>query len=291
MLPEQQTMVEASLDEAPTVVIQPSRGLAFVDLRALWQYRELLYFLVWRDVKVRYKQTALGVLWVVLQPLASMGVFTLLFGVLLNAPSGEEPYPVFALAGLLPWSYFATALTRASNSVVNSAHLVSKIYFPRLVIPLSAALAGLVDLAVGMLVFVVLMVVYHIAPTVALLLLPVLLLLAMATALGFGLWLSALNVRYRDVGYLAPFVVQLWMYLTPVVYASTLIPERWRFLLSLNPMTAVVEGFRRALLGPGVSDVSLSPGLVAISVAVALAVLVSGLVFFRTTERSFADVV
>jgi lipopolysaccharide transport system permease protein len=272
-------------------VIKPSRGLPSLDLGTLWEYRELLYFLVWRDVKVRYKQTALGVLWVVLQPLASMGVFTLLFGVLRNAPSGEEPYPVFALAGLLPWSYFATALTRASNSVVNSAHLVSKIYFPRLVIPLSAALAGLVDLAVGMLVFVVLMVVYHIAPTVALLLLPVLLLLAMATALGFGLWLSALNVRYRDVGYLAPFVVQLWMYLTPVVYASTLIPERWRFLLSLNPMTAVVEGFRRALLGPGVSDVSLSPGLVAISVAVALAVLVSGLVFFRTTERSFADVV
>lgn len=291
MLSEQQMTVEASLDAAPTVVIQPSHGLAFVDLRALWQYRELLYFLVWRDVKVRYKQTALGVLWVILQPLASMGVFTLLFGVLLNAPSGEVPYPVFALAGLLPWSYFATALTRASSSVINSANLVSKIYFPRLVIPLSAALAGLVDLAVGMLVFVALMVVYRVAPTVTLLLLPLLLLLAMVTALGFGLWLSALNVRYRDVGYLAPFVVQLWMYLTPVVYASTLIPERWRFLLSLNPMTAVVEGFRRALLGPGVSDVSLSPVLVSISVAVALAVLVSGLVFFRTTERTFADVV
>ncbi len=277
--------------DVPVTVIQPTRGLSFVDLHALWHYRELLFFLVWRDVKVRYKQTVLGVIWVILQPLASMLIFTILFGVLLNAPSGGVPYPVFAFAGLLPWNYFASALTRSSTSVVNSANLVTKIYFPRLVIPLSAVFSGLVDFAVSSVVFAVIMLLYGIAPTPAILLLPLFLLLAMMTALGFGLWLSALNVRYRDINYLVPFLVQIWMYLTPVVYATTLIPERYRFLLSLNPMTGVVEGFRRALLGPGVTDTVLAPGLVAVSVGIALAVFLSGLVFFRTTERTFADIV
>ena len=223
-----------------TIVIRPTRGLAALKLRDVWAYRELLYFLVWRDVKVRYKQTLLGVLWVILQPVVSMAIFTVLFGVLLKVPSGDVPYPIFAFAGLLPWNYFSQALSRSSTSVVNSAHLITKIYFPRLVIPLSGVLSSLVDFAIAFGVLVVLMVVYGIVPTTRLAVLPPLILLAMATALGFGLWLSALNVKYRDVNYLLPFLIQIWMYLTPVVYGSGLIPERFRFLLSLNPMTAVV---------------------------------------------------
>jgi len=230
--------------EIPAVVIQPTRGLAALQLRAVWAYRELLFFLVWRDIKVRYKQTALGVSWIVLQPVISTVVFTLLFGRLLKVPSGDLPYPVFALAGLVPWNYFAGSLTRSSNSLVGSSHLISKVYFPRLIIPISGVLSGLVDFFVTLGVLVILMFAYRITPTWGVLLLPAFLLLAMATALGFGLWLGALNVRYRDVAYLVPFVVQMWMYLTPVVYASTLIPERFRWLLGLNPMTAVVEGFR-----------------------------------------------
>lgn len=272
--------------EPPTVVIQPTRGLASLQLRALWEYRELLYFLVWRDVKVRYKQTALGVAWIVLQPVVSMVIFSGLFGVLLRAPSGDVPYPLFLYAGLLPWNYFAGSLNRASTSLVNSAHLISKVYFPRLVVPLSGVLSGLVDFGVAASVFVVLMVWYRVTPTPAILLLPLFVLLAMATALGFGLWLSALNVRFRDVNYLVPFLVQVWMYLTPVVYAVTLIPERFRWLLALNPMTGVVEGFRWALLG------AQPPGaLFAVSVLITLAVLVGGAFFFRATERTFADVI
>lgn len=273
-----------------TILIRPTRGLASLGLRAVWEYRELLFFLVWRDVKVRYKQTALGVLWVILQPLVSMAIFTVLFGVLLKVPSGDAPYPVFAFAGLLPWNYFSQSLTRASTSLVNSSHLITKIYFPRLVIPLSGVFSGLVDFAISFAVLLILMLLYGVTPTVRMLLLPALLLLALVTALGFGLWLSALNVKYRDVGYLLPFLIQIWMYLTPVVYGSALIPERYRFLLSLNPMTGVVEGFRWALLG-GDLESYLSAPLLALSVGIALAVLVSGAVFFRTTERSFADVI
>jgi len=273
-----------------TILIRPTRGLASLGLRAVWEYRELLFFLVWRDVKVRYKQTALGVLWVILQPLVSMAIFTVLFGVLLKVPSGDAPYPVFAFAGLLPWNYFSQSLTRASTSLVQSSHLITKIYFPRLVIPLSGVFSSLVDFAISFVVLFVLMLLYGVTPTARMLLLPVLLLLALVTALGFGLWLSALNVKYRDVGYLVPFLIQIWMYLTPVVYGSALIPERYRFLLSLNPMTGVVEGFRWALLG-GELESYLSAPLLALSVGIALVVLVSGALFFRTTERSFADVV
>lgn len=273
-----------------TILIRPTRGLASLGLRAVWEYRELLFFLVWRDVKVRYKQTALGVLWVILQPLVSMAIFTVLFGVLLKVPSGDAPYPVFAFAGLLPWNYFSQSLSRASTSLVNSSHLITKIYFPRLVIPLSGVFSSLVDFAISFVVLLILMLLYGVTPTVRMLLLPALLLLALVTALGFGLWLSALNVKYRDVGYLLPFLIQIWMYLTPVVYGSTLIPERYRFLLSLNPMTGVVEGFRWALLG-GELESYLSAPLLALSVGIALTVLVSGAIFFRTTERSFADVV
>ncbi|MBU1661560.1 MAG: ABC transporter permease [Chloroflexi bacterium] len=230
------------------VVIEATRGWASLQLHALWQYRELLYFLVWRDLKVRYKQTALGVAWVILQPVVSMVIFSVLFGSLLKVPSGEVPYPIFAYAALLPWNYFAGSLIRSSTSVVNSANLITKVYFPRLVIPISGVLSGLVDFAIAFVVLAGMMLYYGIAPTAAVVWLPAFFLLAMVTALGFGLWLSALNVRYRDVNYLIPFLVQIWMYVTPVIYGSTLIPERFRWLLAINPMTGVVEGFRWALL-------------------------------------------
>ena len=257
--------VELPVQQLPArpIIIQPSRGWASLQLRAVWEYRELLYFLVWRDVKVRYKQTALGVAWVVLQPVISMVVFSFLFGTLLKVPSGEVPYPIFAYAALLPWNYFATSLTRSSTSLVGSAHLITKVYFPRLVIPISGVLSGLVDFAVAFLVLAGLMVYYGVVPTGAVVWLPAFLLLALATALGVGMWLSALNVRYRDINYLVPFLVQIWMYLTPVVYGTTLIPERFRFLLGLNPMTAVVEGFRWALLGNRLADARATAKLLA----------------------------
>ena len=276
---------------APTVVIEPRRGWASLGLGAVWEYRELLYFLVWRDVKVRYKQTALGIAWIVLQPVISMVAFSLLFGQLLKVPSGGVPYPIFAYTALLPWNYFARSLSRSSTSVVGSSHLITKVYFPRLVIPISGVLAGLVDFGIAFVVLGGLMVYYGVAPTWAIVFLPAFLLLAMLTALGFGMWLAALNVRYRDVSYLIPFLVQMWMYLTPVIYGSTMIPERYRFLMGLNPMTGVVEGFRWALLGHHLADAQPPGPLFAISVAISLLVLVSGAVLFRNTERTFADLV
>lgn len=275
----------------PTIVIEPTRGLAALQLKALWEYRELLGFLVWRDVKVRYKQTALGVAWIVLQPVISMAIFTLLFGYLLQAPSNGVPYPIFAYAGLLPWNYFAGSLTRSSQSLVGSANLITKVYFPRLVIPISGVLGGLVDFGVSSVVLGLLMLFYRIPPTANIVWLPFFLLLAIATALGFGLWLAALNVRFRDVNYLMPFLVQIWMYVTPVIYSVTLIPEQYRWLLALNPMTGVVEGFRWALLG-GVMTETQPPGpLFAVSVLITLVVLVTGAIFFRSTERTFADII
>lgn len=279
------------VESRPRLVIQPSRGLASLQLRRLWAYRELLYFLVWRDIKVRYKQTVLGMLWIVFQPVVSMVVFSILFGGLLKVPSGGVPYPIFAYAALLPWNYFASSLTRSSTSLVYSTHLITKIYFPRLIIPISGVLSGLVDFAVAFLVLIGLMIYYGVVPTPAVVLLPALLLLAMLTALGFGLWLSALNVRFRDIQYLIPFMVQIWMYVTPVIYGSELIPERFRFLLGLNPMTGVVEGFRWALLGAQLADAQPPGPLFAISIAITLLVLISAAIFFRTTERTFADIV
>ena len=281
---------ERTSEAGAVIVIEPSRGVAALQLGALWEYRELLGFLVWRDVKVRYKQTALGVAWIVVQPLVSMVIFSVLFGYLLQAPSNGVPYPIFAYAGLLPWTYFAGSLTRAAQSLVGSANLITKVYFPRLVIPLSGVVGGLVDFGVASLVLAGLMVWYRVPPTLNIVWLPAFLLLAMATALGFGLWLGALNVRYRDVNYLVPFLVQIWMYVTPVIYSVTLIPERYRWLLALNPMTGVVEGFRWALLG-GVMDAEPPGALFAVSVVISLVVLVSGAVFFRSTERTFADVI
>lgn len=282
---------DASATHRAQTIIQPSEGWALPRLGEIWAYRELLYFLTWRDVKVRYKQTALGVLWIVLQPVVSMLVFSLLFGILLKVPSGDVPYPIFAFAALLPWNYFAGALTRASQSLVSSANLITKVYFPRLMVPMSGVLAGLVDFGVSFGVLLVLILYYRIPLTPALLLLPVFLLLAMLTALGFSLWLSALNAQYRDVGYLVPFLVQIWMYVTPVIYATSLVPERYRFVLALNPMTIVVEGFRWALLGADMSISWSTPWLLALSLGILGSVLLSGLLFFQHVERTFADVV
>jgi lipopolysaccharide transport system permease protein len=247
----------------------------------------LLYFLVWRDVKVRYKQTALGVAWVVLQPLATTLMFTVIFGNLAKIPSENMPYAVFSLARLVPWNFFAGALSRGGVSLVGSAHLISKVYFPRLVIPVASVLGGLVDLAIVFALLLGLMLFFGIVPTAAIVTLPLFLLLALATALGVSLWLAALNVQYRDVGYLIPFLAQFWMYATPVVYPASMIPEQWRILYGLNPMTGVVEGFRWALFGTG-----QAPGLMlAVSVLTVSVLLVSGAFFFQRMEETFADVV
>ncbi|MCA9932328.1 MAG: ABC transporter permease [Anaerolineales bacterium] len=288
--PDNQTATQDTI-VPPTIIIEPTRGWAALQLTAVWEYRELLYFLVWRDVKVRYKQTALGILWILLQPLVSMLIFAVLFGVILKVPSDGAPYPIFAYTALLPWQYFAGALTRSSTNLVDSAHLITKVYFPRLIIPLSGVVSGLVDFGVAFVILMGLMIFYGIAPTVTVLWLPAFMLLALITALGFGLWLSALNVRFRDIKHLIPFIVQIWMYVTPVIYGSTLIPERFRWLLALNPMTSVVEGFRWALLGNQLTNNIAANGLFFVSIAIALLVLVSGAIFFRATERVFADII
>jgi lipopolysaccharide transport system permease protein len=256
-------------------------------LRELWEYRELLYFLVWRDVQVRYKQTVLGVGWAVLQPFLTMVVFSAIFGVVAKIPSDGLPYPIFAFAALLPWNYFAGAFSKAGTSLVNSAHLISKVYFPRLVIPIAAAAAGLVDFGLAFVVLLALMAYYGIRPTAMLWTLPFFLLLALASALAVGLWLAALNVRYRDVNYVIPFLVQLWMYASPVAYPSSIIPAQWRILYALNPMAGVIEGFRIALLGAG----SLDWTLTGLSGSITLLLLISGALYFRRTEKSFADVI
>lgn len=270
-----------------TMVIQPGRSLFRLDLGAVWQYRELLYFLIWRDVKVRYKQTMIGGAWTVLQPLLTMILFTILFGNFAKIPSDGLPYPIFTYTALLPWSYFSQAIARSGASLVGNSHLISKVYFPRLIVPLSAALAPLADFAIAFVVLLSMMVWFGLAPTWSALALPVFLLLALITALAVGLWLSALNVRYRDVGHTIPFLTQFWMFASPVVYSVSLVPEKWRLLYSLNPMVGVIEGFRWALLGKESPDF----GVMAVSSVVVLAVLLSGMVYFKKVERTFADVV
>lgn len=271
----------------PTTVIEPTRRKLNIPWRELWQFRELLYFLVWKDLKVRYKQSVLGVGWIILQPLLIMIIFTLFFNRLLGVGSGSTlPYPVVTYAALLPWTYFATAVTRSSTSLVTNAHLVSKIYFPRLLIPISNILPGLADFAISFVLLIIMMLFYKIAPTREIFLLPLALLLAMTTALGVSLWLSALHVRFRDIQYVVPFMVQVWMYATPIIYPITVIPEQWRWLYSLNPMVGVVQYFRRVLLG----DPNFG-GINWLSVIIALVILVSGLLYFRATERTFADII
>lgn len=272
---------------AAPIRIEPSRGWFRLPLRDLWEYHELLYFLVWRDVKVRYKQTVLGAAWAIIQPLFTMVVFSIVFGRLAKIPSDGLPYPIFAYCGLLPWQLFSHALTESGNSLVGNQNLLTKVYFPRVVIPLAAILTGLVDFGVAFLVLLAMMAYYGIAPTVAVVFVPLFMLLALATALGVGVWLAALNVRYRDVRYTIPFLVQFWLFATPVAYPASLVPESWRALLGVNPMAGVIEGFRWALLGKGAG-----PGpLLMISMAVVLVVLVTGLGYFGRTERTFADVV
>ncbi|MGQ9898220.1 MAG: ABC transporter permease [Acidobacteriota bacterium] len=270
---------------SPVVCIEPTRGWVAVKLSELWAYRELLYFLIWRDIKVRYKQTLLGAAWAMLPPLFTMLVFSVFFGRLAGIPSDGVPYPLFALAALIPWTFFANALGQSSNSLVNSAHLIAKVYFPRLVIPLASVLGGLVDLAIACSLFVPMLLYYGISPGWNIVWLPGFVLLAVVTALGVGLWASALNVEYRDVRHVIPFLIQLWMFLTPVVYPSSLVPERWRLLYYLNPMSGVVDGFRWALLGA-----SCPPGTSLLaSAGTTLAVLVGGAFYFRRMEKTFAD--
>jgi lipopolysaccharide transport system permease protein len=266
------------------VRIEPSRGRVRLGLGEVWEYRELLYFLVWRDVKVRYKQTALGAAWAIIQPFMTMVVFSLFFGRLAGVPSDGVPYPIFSFAALVPWTYFATAIGSGGNSLVTSQNLIAKVYFPRLLIPLAAVITPLVDLAVAFAVLLLLMLAYGIAPTAAVLLVPALLLLAVATALGTTLWLAALNVEYRDVRYVIPFLVQFWLFATPVAYPASLVPEGWRALYGINPMAGVIEGFRWALLG------TPAPGaIVFVSTLVVAALIAGGLRRFRRMEGTFAD--
>jgi len=274
-------------EELPSLLIRPPHGWASIDLKELWAYRELLYFLTWRDVKVRYKQTALGAAWAIIQPVFMMIVFSLFFGRLAKVPSDGVPYPIFTYCALLPWQLFSHALTESSNSLVANERLITKVYFPRLVVPVSAVLGGLVDFAVAFVILLGMMAYYHIVPTVMIVTLPLFLLLAIMTALGVGLWLSALNVQYRDVRYTITFLTQFWLFATPVAYPSSIVPERWRWLYGLNPMAGVVEGFRWALLGK-----SEGPGpMLAVSVAVVILLLIGGLYYFLRMDQTFADIV
>jgi lipopolysaccharide transport system permease protein len=279
--------VSAKTGEGTDIIIRPSMSWVPLNLRDLWEYRELLYFLVWRDIKVRYKQTLLGATWAILQPSLTMVVFSIFFGRLAGVPSDGFPYPVFTYTALLPWQLFAHALTESGNSLVTNQQLITKVYFPRLVIPLSAVLAGLVDFGIAFLVLLALMFYYGVFPTIAILTLPFFLLLAIATAFAVGVWLSALNVEYRDVRYTLPFLTQFWMFATPIAYPSSLVPETWRAVYGLNPMAGVVEGFRWALLG----TTGNTGSLLIVSCLVVGVLLFSGLVYFRRMEKTFADVV
>jgi lipopolysaccharide transport system permease protein len=275
------------ISDAPTIVITPAHSWRSLRLGELWEFRDLLYFLVWRDIRVRYKQTLLGAAWAVLQPVTTMVVFSIFFGRLAKVPSDGVPYPVFAFTALLPWQLFAYALAESSNSLVANQNLITKVYFPRLVVPLAAVLSGLADFTVAFAILIGLMLYYglHIGP--AIVWLPLFVVFALATALAVGLWLSALNVQYRDIRYTIPFLTQLWMFATPVAYPSSLVPPHWRALYGLNPMAGVVEAFRWALLG-----VTNPPnGLLAVSAAVVAVLLLSGLVYFRRMETTFADTV
>jgi lipopolysaccharide transport system permease protein len=271
----------------PVVNIEASRGWRSLKLSELWEYRELVYFLTWRDIKVRYKQTALGAAWAIIQPLFTMVVFSLFFGKLAKVPSDGIPYPIFAYAALVPWTFFANALTQSSNSLVQSANLIKKVYFPRLAVPVSSILSGVVDFALAFSVLLAMMLYYGMVPTRNVIWLPPLLLLALVTSLGIGLWLSSINVQYRDVRYTVPFIVQSWMFATPIAYPSSLLSEPWRTIYGINPMVGVVEGFRWALLG---TDTAPGPILVVSSIA-ALGLLLSGALYFQRMEKTFADVV
>jgi lipopolysaccharide transport system permease protein len=273
--------------DTPVIDIAPPSGWLDIDFGELWRSRELAYFFVWRTIKIRYKQTVIGAAWAVVQPIATVLVFSLFFGHLARIPSGGLPYPIFYFSALLPWTYFAGAVQSVTNSVVEQRHVVTKVYFPRLLLPIAAVMPGLLDFAIGFLVFLPMMLAYHLVPGKAILMLPVFLLLAVATALSVGLWLAALNSLYRDFNHLVPFLVQIWMFVSPVVYPAALVPERWRWLYGLNPMAGVIEGFRWALTGHGQPPTLL----MAVSAGAVLVVLAGGLAFFHRMEGTIADVV
>lgn len=283
-------MVSINLEDKPkemVLILRPTRGWGSLNLQDLWTYRELIYFLTWRDLKVRYRQTVLGAAWAILQPLLSMVVFSIFFGGLLRVSSDNVPYPIFSYTALLPWGMFSKALSDAGRSLVMNRNMITKVYFPRLVVPIASVLASLVDFAIAFVVLLGMMGYFKITPTSAIWTLPLFLLLALITALGVGLWLSAMNVVYRDIGYILPFLTQFWFYLTPVVYPASKVPESWRLIYALNPMVGVVEGFRWALL-----TTQTAPGpMLLVSTAIALLLLVSGLFYFRRMERVFADMV
>jgi homopolymeric O-antigen transport system permease protein len=280
------TEIKSGLD-LPIIRISSSTNWIALRLRELWDYRELLYFFVWRDVKVRYKQTAIGAAWAIIQPLLTVVAFTVIFDQFAKMPSDGLPYPVFSYAALLPWNYFASSLNRSIGSVVEGANLITKVYFPRLLLPISATVSGLIDFTISFIFLLLMIAWYGIIPTWGALLLPCFILLAMLTALSVGLWLSVLNVRYRDVGQAIPFLIQIWLFASPVAYPVSVVPDKWRALYSLNPLAGVIEGFRWALLGRQMPDIQL----IIISTAVVLLLLTGGLIFFKRMENTFADVV
>jgi lipopolysaccharide transport system permease protein len=273
--------------ESHVIVVKPSKGWISLKLKELWEYRELLYFMAWRDIKVRYKQTVLGAAWAIIQPFFIMVIFSIFFGRLARVPSDGLPYPIFAYAALVPWTFFANGLNQASNSLVGSANLIRKVYFPRLVVPISSVISGVVDFVLAFIVLLGMMLFYGFTPTVNILWLPLFVLLTFVTALGVGFCLSALNVQFRDVRYTVPFLMQFWLFATPIAYPSSLLSEPWRTLYGINPMVGVVEGFRWALLGT-----DTAPGaIILVSSLVALALFIGGAFYFKRLERSFADVV
>ena len=279
-------IASSCVSQDPLVVIQSTSAWAGLNLRELWTYRELLYFLIWRDVKVRYKQTALGVTWAIIQPLFTMLIFALFFGKLARLPSDGVPYPLFAYAGLLPWTFFANAITTSSNSVVNSANLITRVYFPRIIIPIAAVGAGLVDFCLAFVVLIPLMIYYQTAVTWSLLMFPVLALVTTLLAMAVGIWLSAVNVKYRDVRFVVPFLLQLWMFLSPVIYPSSFLPPTLRQVLSFNPMTGIIEGYRSSLFG-----LAFNWGSLGLSLVIVLVSLVYASFSFRRMEKNFADLI
>lgn len=279
--------MEDIIGERPVVEITPASGVLSLDLRELWEYRELLVLLAWRDATVRYKQSAVGIGWALIQPLMMMSIFTVVFGRFAKLPSDGVPYTLFSLCALLPWNYFSRSLADSSNSLVGSANLLTKIYFPRLILPISKVFSGLIDFAIAFVLLLGVMAWYRIVPSPRIVMLPMFILVAMLTAFGVGLWLTALNVKYRDVGFVVPFLIQVWMYASPVAYSSTIVPARWRAIYGLNPMVGVVEGFRWAILG----KTPPNPQSMLVTLGIILLLLVSGLWYFKRMERTFADVI
>ena len=281
------TVQNAQVKTLRRSVISPSRGWLSLNLKEVWEYRELLGILAWRDITVRYKQSIVGIGWAIIQPLMTMIIFTIIFGKFAKLPSDGLPYPIFAYCALLPWTYFARSLGDSSDSLVGSSHLITKVYFPRLILPISKVFSGLIDFAIAFAILVGMMAWYRIAPTKGVLALPLFIGIAMLAALGVGTWFTALNVRYRDVKFVIPFLVQIWMYASPVAYSTSLIPEKWQWIYGLNPMVGVIEGFRWAMLGKAAPSITL----LLIPSLIIIAILISGLYYFKKMEKTFADII